>query len=130
MSSWATARACGGRISTGLDDPKEDGHTRKAVGGCEGVTLGGEAGEAGEAGEGKGGSGERGQGGDGGEGGEGNGGGGAVEGTGEHGPTDPHARRLGQALNEVVGEAARAEVGWMCKRLLDTGRLHFLESHG
>ena len=48
----------------------------------------------------------------------------------EHASADPEALRLGDALSARFDAASRRELGRMCKRLLDTGRLHYLEAHG
>ena len=48
----------------------------------------------------------------------------------EHAADNPEAARLSQCLGEQMDGAARRELGRMCKRLLDTGRLKFLEEAG
>lgn len=48
----------------------------------------------------------------------------------EHSAVDPEAARLGRSLGAQLGAQGRVEVGRMCKRLLDTGRLRYLEAHG
>ena len=50
----------------------------------------------------------------------------------EHSGADPEAlRRIGQSLGSRVADAAtRKQLGRMCKGLLDTGRLRYLEQHG
>ena len=49
----------------------------------------------------------------------------------EHSTADPEAlRAITQCLGERVDRASRIELGRMCKQLLDTGRLRYLEAHG
>ena len=54
-----------------------------------------------------------------------------VSGEGEeHAAAHPEAARLGRCLGGQLDGASRVEIGRMCKRLLDAGRLAFLRQHG
>ena len=48
----------------------------------------------------------------------------------EHGGALPEAAMLSESFGSELDGAARTEIGRMCKRLLDTGRLRYLEAHG
>jgi tRNA:m4X modification enzyme len=49
---------------------------------------------------------------------------------GEHENADPEAAQLGALLDGRIDAPTRRQLGRMCKRLLDTGRLHYLAQHG
>ena len=48
----------------------------------------------------------------------------------EHACTDPTAAMIGQTVSAALSASERSALGRMCKRLLDTGRLRYLEAHG
>ena len=48
----------------------------------------------------------------------------------EHSAAPPEAARLERCLGGQLDGASRIEIGRMCKRLLDAGRLSFLRQHG
>lgn len=49
---------------------------------------------------------------------------------GEHENADPEAAQLGALLDGRIDAPTRRQLGRMCKRLLDTGRLRYLAQHG
>ena len=49
---------------------------------------------------------------------------------GEHENADPEAAQLGALLDGWIDAPTRRQLGRMCKRLLDTGRMRYLAQHG
>ena len=49
---------------------------------------------------------------------------------GEHENADPEAAHLGALLDGWIDAPTRRQLGRMCKRLLDTGRMRYLAQHG